>query len=125
MVIDELEAFKRAADAANRHGWHWRPPFWIDLDKDEWQIQAASESVIRINATTGELHSEPELEPLAALSIAKSHAIAHGLPWKPGFSLQLEPGHWIVGARSSQLGGQVSILVNHEGKVVGSSINPK
>ncbi len=125
MAIDEIEAFKLAADAANNRRWHWRPPYWIDLDEGEWQVQAANEAVIRINATTGEMQSEAELEPHSALSIAKSYAIEHGLPWKPGFSLQLAPGHWIVGARHSQLGGQLSIQVSHEGAVLGSSINPK
>lgn len=128
MAIDEVEAFKLAADEARSRGWEWRPPFFWYLEEGEWQVHAESERSIRINAITGEPKVEAEikyLDPLAAFSIAKSYASEQGLSWKPSFSLELNQGHWSVGACQSQFGGQVHIQVSHQGEVVASSVNPK
>lgn len=128
MAIDEIEAFKRAADEAQSRGWEWRPPFFWYLEEGEWQVHAESERTIRINVISGAPKVEEEIEfldPLRALSVAKSYASNEGLSWKPGYSLELSRSHWSVGACQSQFGGQVHIQVSHQGEVIGSSVNPK
>lgn len=126
MAVDEIEAFERARTAASNRGWQWRPPFWIALSGAEWLVQAESECVIRVLVETGETVPEAKaLDPAVALAVAKEHAGTAGLSWKPSFSLQLEEDRWIVGACQSQLGGQVSVEVDHSGAVVRSFVNPK
>ena len=125
MAIDEIEAFKVARDAAQDRGWPWRPRYWISLEKGEWEVRAESESVFRINSV-GELVPEIiPLDPVIAMAIAREYAAGQSLKWKPAFMLSLEPGHWEIGACQSQLGGQVSIFVSHQGDVISHDVNPK
>ena len=124
--MNEIEAFERASNHAKEQGWPWRPPYWMDLVKGEWHVNAENERIVRIDQSTGEVLSEPNaLSPASALSIAKEFATQNGLRWNPAFSLQLVRGNWHVGACQSQFGGQVSVQVNDLGQVVSSSVNPK
>lgn len=126
MQMDEIEAFRLATASARAEGWPWRAPYWIDLVDGEWEIQAEGAYVIRVNSTTGKVvESSAILDPALALARAKRHAQESGLQWKPGFSLQLDRTCWHVGACQSQLGGQVSIQISHEGDVAGTYVNPK
>jgi hypothetical protein len=125
-AVDEIRAFELATEAARARGWPWRPLYWINLEDEAWEVTAASDDVIRIHAATGDvLPAIPSLDPVQALSVAREFALAHALNWKPAFSLTLERAHWDVGSCQSQLGGQVSIRVSHEGIVVGHDVNPK
>ena len=128
-VIDEIEAFRLATVTATERRLPWRPPYWIDFSDDQWSVEAEGREAIRIDATSGKaLSPEPTcgaLDPIQALAIARDFAVKNGLRWQPSFALQLTSTHWTVGACQSQLGGQTTIEVSHEGFVTGNWINPK
>jgi hypothetical protein len=125
-AVDEIRAFELATEAARTRGWPWRPLYWISLEDGAWQVTAASDDIVRIDAATGDvLPAVASLDPVQAFSVAREFARAHALNWIPAFSLRLERAHWDVGSCQSQLGGQVSIRVSHEGKVVGHDVNRK
>jgi len=128
-VIDELEAFSLAAATAAARNWSWRPPFWLDLNDGEWSVRSEGEFEVRIDAGSGEIRPAhlqvSSLDPSRALLLAREFARQNGQKWHSSFSLELTPTHWIVGARQNQLGGQLSIHVDHEGVVTSSRVNPK
>lgn len=125
-AVDEIRAFELATQAARTRGWPWRPLYWIAFEDGAWEVTAASEDIIRIDAATGDvLPAVPALDPVRALSVAREFARTHALTWKPAFMLELERSHWVVGSCQSQLGGQVRILVSHDGRVVKHDVNPK
>lgn len=124
--VDELHAFRLARVTAHERGWPWRPPYFINLDEGEWQVHAENEYIIRIDAQRGELVPEPgQLDPLLALTHAKSYALDQGLGWKPAFSLDLHPEGWEVGACQSRFGGQTHIYVSHQGDIIRHHVNSK
>jgi hypothetical protein len=125
MPIDELEAFKAATDLAHARRWPWQPPYWIDLVDDEWEVQAEGAYVIRLNSASGKAVAEQPLDPLVAFERAKLHVQEKGMPWTPGFSLQLDKACWLVGARQSQLGGNITVKVDQHGSIVNVHVNPK
>jgi hypothetical protein len=126
MVTDEIEAFRIACISARDRGWPWQPPYWLELNNGEWQIQAECERIIRVSQTNGNVIPEvASLDPIAAMSVARTYALENSLPWRPGFSLTLSPEHWVIGACQSQFGGQTSIYVNHRGEAVRHWVNPK
>jgi len=128
-VIDELEAFSRSAVAAAARQWSWRPPYWLDLKNGEWSVRSEGEFEVRVDAGSGEVRPANDelasLDPRQALLLAREAALQNGQKWHPSFSLELTPTHWIVGARQNQLGGQLTICVDHSGVVTSSRINPK
>lgn len=128
-VIDELEAFRLAAATAAARKWPWGPPYWLDLDNGEWSVRSEGEFEVRVDAASGNVRPAnadiASLEPTQALMIARKAALQNGHKWHPSFSLELTPTHWIVGARQSQLGGQLTIHVDHSGVVTSSHVNPK
>lgn len=126
MTTDEIEVFRTACIAAKERNWLWRPPFFINFDAGEWQVQAENESLIRINDKTGQVVADPErLDPIRALIIAREYANANSLGWKPAFTLQTDDEGWEVGCCQSQFGGQTHIVVSHDGRVLRHRINPK
>jgi len=130
MSTNETEAFRVASETAAERGWPWRPPFVIHLENGCWDVCAEAELTVRVDLTSGQAIAEPSaqeaiLEPLAALLQAKEFAGANGLTWKPSFSLQCTPTHWVVGACQAQFGGQVYIHIGHDGQVQHSMVNPK
>ena len=126
MAIDEIEALKAALDVTPANKWPLRPAFWISLDAGEWHVHIEHECLIRIDQAGGQIVREPSwLDPPTAMSIARAYATEHSLTWKPSFSLQLESDHWIVGSCQSQLGGQTSIKVSHQGLVLSHFVNPR
>lgn len=128
-AIDEVEAFSLAAAAATARNWSWRPPFWLDLNDGRWSVRAEGEFEVRVDAGNGEIlpaNAEiASLDPSQALRLARESALRSGHTWRPSFSLELTPTHWIVGARQNQLGGQLSIHVDHAGVVTSGRVNPK
>ena len=125
MAIDEVAAFRNATHAAQSRGWPWQPPYWIDLVNGEWEVQAEGAYVLRVDGTTGEIVSAQSLDPLVALEVARHHVQEEGLSWRPGFSIQLDGSVLLIGACQSQFGGNITVRVDHQGKIVGLFINPK
>ena len=128
-AIDEIEAFRIATAAAVERRWSWRPPFWLDLSDGEWSVRSECEFDVRIDAASGavRLAEAPlgSLDPAQALTLAREFARQNDHAWKPSFALELTSTHWIVGARQSQFGGQLTINVSHHGVVTSCSVNPK
>ena len=126
MTSDEIEVFKTACRTARERAWAWRPPFFIELDDDEWQVQAESESIIRIHDSTGAVvDCEMQLDPVQALTIARDYAKQNNLPWRPAFTLMVNSEGWAVGCNQSRFGGQTDIYVSHRGEVLRHRVNPK
>ncbi|WP_157131694.1 hypothetical protein [Piscinibacter gummiphilus] len=130
MSTDEIKAFQVAATTATLRGWPWRPPFMIHLEEGRWEVCADADLTVRVDVASGRAIPEPTpheaiLDPLTALMRARTFAAAHGLSWKPSFSLECTLTHWVVGACQAQFGGQAFIHVAHDGEVLHSAVNPK
>ncbi|BEP68389.1 hypothetical protein GmRootV35_29030 [Variovorax sp. V35] len=96
------------------------------LEGGEWNVTLDSEVTFRFRQSDGQLIDDTDgLDAVAAFRAAKSRALREGLRWAPAFSIGRKSGEWHVGARQSQLGGQISIVVGADGSIKSTSVNPK
>lgn len=126
MATDEIQALELVLGAASSHVALSRVSYFIALNDDEWVIHVEDSLSFRVSQSTGMLIPDDQrLDAAEALRIGREYAISHQLRWEPAFTL--EPGRcgWIVGARQSQLGGQLYIEVGHDCSVVTHRVNPK
>jgi hypothetical protein len=126
MAADEIQALELALGAASSNGAHRRASYFIVLSDDEWVVHVEESLSFRVSQSTGMLIPDDQrLDAAEALRIAREYARNHQLRWEPAFSLEPGRGGWKVGARQRQLGGQLSIDVGFDGRVVAHRVNPK
>jgi hypothetical protein len=126
MATDEIQALKLALNAASSSGVPRRASYFIVLGDDEWVVHVEASLSFRVSQSTGSLIPDDlYLDAAEALRIAREYAISHQLRWEPAFSLEPKRGGWTIGARQSQLGGQLSINVGSDGHVLEHRVNPK
>lgn len=124
--MDEVDALSKAIELGGSRWGTILPSFWWDLEGSEWHVTFDSEVTFRFRQSDGEFIDEANgLNAVAAFRIAKIHAIREGALWAPAFSLGRRAGEWHVGARQSQLGGQITIIVADDGSVRSMFVNPK
>ncbi len=126
MASDEIQALKLALSAASSRGAPHRTSYFIASSDDEWVVYVEASLSFRISQSTGMLIPDDQrLDAAEALSIARAYAVDHQLRWEPAFSLEPTRSGWRVGARQSQFGGQLSIEVCSDGRVLEHRVNPK
>lgn len=126
MATDEIQALKLALSAASSNGAPSRASYFIELSNEEWVVLVEASLSFRVSQSTGMLIPDDKcLDAAEALRIAREYAVSHQLRWDPAFSLEPGRSSWKVGARLSQLGGQLYIDVGYDGRVLEHRVNPK
>ncbi|PMQ07552.1 hypothetical protein DyAD56_02170 [Dyella sp. AD56] len=126
MDTDEIQTLKLALSAASHNGVHRRASYFIGLGDGEWVVHVETSLSFRVSQSTGMLIPDDlHLDASEALRIAREYAVSHQLRWEPAFSLEPERGGWKVGARQSQLGGQLFIDIGSDGRVLEHRVNPR
>jgi hypothetical protein len=124
--MDEVEALSKTIEMGRPRWGAILPTFWWHLEDNEWHVTFDSEVTFRFRQSDGQFVDDANgLDAVTAFRIARNHALREEVRWAPAFSISRKTGEWQVGARQSQLGGQISIVVGDDGSIKSMSVNPK